>query len=399
MRFVFHHLLAVSLLLVLAAQSVKGQSFVAKEQELVCFPAICCEEDCCGDDTFWEPDVGLCFQYEGYPGFDGVYPDDHVYGYYRRKCCLDECCAAGTVWDESEMYCVGDNGLSQAPSSAPTKKEEECTVGDCSRFWNGSKEMRIDFGSDDIIKGLEDAMDSVVAIIKNVIEEIEALDDLVEDTLEKLPGLIRDLIKENIIDALPAWYNDFTSWLGLKRPRPALPNVVKQGLTDLKAKIEQKLKELKERLEELKTKIIEELKKVYREKLDDVLPDRMYDFEGAASQCGKVLSGPQVISKTDEFTVGISFDLDVEEIGITVDGKLKCNIDLSGPPKAGFNVPGGDQTLQPITCQDPGPKNVAERKVITVEAMLLVKILVVTATIGGKANDIVGDIVVPIKPQ
>lgn len=93
----------------------------------------CCEEDCCGPQTSWDPNNNECVPDPSSGGFDGTYSPGHVFGCVFRECCEGvgesllpleppgaPCCGQGTVFDQATKYCV----LSAPPvSSSPVQLE------------------------------------------------------------------------------------------------------------------------------------------------------------------------------------------------------------------------------------------------------------------------------------
>jgi hypothetical protein len=74
----------------------------------------CCEEDCCGEGTWWDVDKGNCDVNPNSAGFNGTYSPEYVWGCVPRVCCEDSCCGEDTDYDADIASCV------PAPSTAPT---------------------------------------------------------------------------------------------------------------------------------------------------------------------------------------------------------------------------------------------------------------------------------------
>ena len=96
-----HHFLLIAALTCGSLLSVVG----IVQQEEVC-PLIpgCCEEDCCGPNTFWEPP--LCVDDPGAPGFNGTHSDTWGPGCVSRLCCDADCCSPGMKYDELAAFCL-----------------------------------------------------------------------------------------------------------------------------------------------------------------------------------------------------------------------------------------------------------------------------------------------------
>jgi len=80
--------------------------------------AACCEEDCCGDGTFWDLDTLYCVANPISFGFNGTYSNSFEPGCVERVCCQADCCGDGLKFDEGLAFCVPPP--TEPPTTAPT---------------------------------------------------------------------------------------------------------------------------------------------------------------------------------------------------------------------------------------------------------------------------------------
>lgn len=75
----------------------------------------CCEEDCCGQGTSWDPP--FCRLDPGASGFNGTYSDTFDTGCVERNCCENACCSPGTWYDARLASCVPSSSFECIPTS------------------------------------------------------------------------------------------------------------------------------------------------------------------------------------------------------------------------------------------------------------------------------------------
>ena len=75
----------------------------------------CCEEDCCGQGTSWDPP--FCRFDPGASGFNGTYSDTFDKGCVERACCENACCSQGTWYDASLASCLPSASFECIPTS------------------------------------------------------------------------------------------------------------------------------------------------------------------------------------------------------------------------------------------------------------------------------------------
>ena len=78
----------------------------------------CCEEDCCGEGTSWEPP--FCVLDQSGPGFNGTHSDTYDNGCVERACCESACCSKGTIYDTSLALCFPL--VAPTPSASTTSR-------------------------------------------------------------------------------------------------------------------------------------------------------------------------------------------------------------------------------------------------------------------------------------
>ena len=88
-----------------------------------CLVKSCCEEDCCGLYTTWDPQRGLCVNTfpSGPSGFNGTYSENYVPGCVPRVCCEAECCQYWhTYWANASSSCIFIHYPPPHPNQPPT---------------------------------------------------------------------------------------------------------------------------------------------------------------------------------------------------------------------------------------------------------------------------------------
>lgn len=72
---------------------------IAVNAQDTCLMQTCCEYDCCGPSTSWDPETGSCvLDAENAEGFL-QHDDDFELECRKQTCCEDACCAPGTIYN------------------------------------------------------------------------------------------------------------------------------------------------------------------------------------------------------------------------------------------------------------------------------------------------------------
>ena len=94
--------------------------------ETTCSLLKCCMEDCCGQDTAWEPTISSCIPSTGSPGFNGTYRfNPNPRECQVQMCCEETCCDTGTYFD-ADLGCCLALESTPAPTAAPTNSYCGC---------------------------------------------------------------------------------------------------------------------------------------------------------------------------------------------------------------------------------------------------------------------------------
>lgn len=146
--------------------------------------ASCCEEDCCGKKTSWDPATRYCVVDKESDGFDGTHSDLWIPGCVERACCNQDCCSTSTEYNEEIASCV------------PTTTSCVPTTGPCVATFSQFQQVASEAMDNDVIAlcgGKEIVTQTAVVLNKPKMTLCCAATDDKQDCIVKSAGTDRNL--------------------------------------------------------------------------------------------------------------------------------------------------------------------------------------------------------------
>lgn len=113
-------LLAVVVLTVSPSSSQQITLMAGGDEQQQCPMLGCCDFDCCGPGTSWDPTREVCILDFSSKGFNRSFPSYYKKGCIKRVCCEDNCCDIDTFYDVDLQCCVEAEIPSSSPLMSPT---------------------------------------------------------------------------------------------------------------------------------------------------------------------------------------------------------------------------------------------------------------------------------------